>query len=276
MSTALSSSNVSKFSEGTEPELRVGNQALQSNGNQSTNDSSVNATTTALRDSQDPGVGEQPHELPGDAMDLVKAAPGDMPAVDMAEFFSIDNLEISKDKNGKTIVDGVPVEEPALSKDATNESTDLHTPAKPRAKSETLDSMTVVQRPRLETKSVPQSPFIRPGSADKTSTLQSITNSPHKNSGTDAPRVSAYARLDFEKFSFYVQTLQVILGRRPENGESMVDVDLGVAKAISRRHANLFYNFGTQRFELNVLGRNGAFVNDTFFDKGSTIPLKNE
>ncbi|KAF5114734.1 hypothetical protein DV495_000493 [Geotrichum candidum] len=55
----------------------------------------------------------------------------------------------------------------------------------------------------------------------------------------------------------------------------MVDVDLGPVKAISRRHAKIFYNFGTQRFELSVLGRNGAFVDDSFVDTGSTVPLQN-
>lgn len=93
------------------------------------------------------------------------------------------------------------------------------------------------------------------------------------NGSEEESRVSAYARLDFESFTFYVQTLQVILGRRAENGSGMVDVHLGPAKAISRRHAKIFYNFGTQRFELSVLGRNGAFVSDVFVETDSTVPL---
>ncbi|ANB12164.1 Fhl1p [Sugiyamaella lignohabitans] len=98
----------------------------------------------------------------------------------------------------------------------------------------------------------------------------------HNNNELDideSARVSAYARLDFESFTFYVQTLQVILGRRAENGTGMVDVHLGPAKAISRKHAKIFYNFGTQRFELSVMGRNGAFVGDVFVETGSTVPL---
>uniref|UniRef100_A0A060TIP8 ARAD1D48290p n=1 Tax=Blastobotrys adeninivorans TaxID=409370 RepID=A0A060TIP8_BLAAD len=95
------------------------------------------------------------------------------------------------------------------------------------------------------------------------------------NATAEESRVSAYARLDFESFTFYVQTLQVILGRRAENGSSMVDVHLGPQKAISRRHAKIFYNFGTQRFELSVLGRNGAFVGDVFVETDTTVPLKN-
>ena len=116
--------------------------------------------------------------------------------------------------------------------------------------------------------------------SDKSSTLQAINGATsehpeaHYIQSDGAPRVSAYARLDFSSFTFYVQTLQVILGRSAENGTGMVDVDLGPVKAISRRHAKIFYNFGTQRFELSVLGRNGAFVDDTFIDTGSTVPLK--
>lgn len=96
------------------------------------------------------------------------------------------------------------------------------------------------------------------------------------NEGDDhLPRVSAYARLDFPTFIFYVQTLQVLLGRSGNNStRSIVDVDLGPVKAISRKHAKLFYNFGTQRFELSVLGRNGAFVDDEFIETGSTVPLR--
>ncbi|KAK9478315.1 hypothetical protein V1514DRAFT_352519 [Lipomyces japonicus] len=125
-------------------------------------------------------------------------------------------------------------------------------------------------------------------------------------------RISAYARLDFASFTFYVQTLQVVMGRRvespgngskngsafgtpadkpgsrsrtpsksnasesaskPTGGNGTIDVHLGTAKAISRRHAKIFYNFANQRFEFSVLGRNGAFVDDVFVEKGATVQL---
>lgn len=90
-------------------------------------------------------------------------------------------------------------------------------------------------------------------------------------------KISAYARLDFQDFTFYVQTLQVIIGRRSENDYShKVDVNLGPSKSISRRHAQIFYNFGTGRFELSIMGKNGAFVDDNFVERGSTVPLKNK
>ncbi|SCU90472.1 LANO_0D08878g1_1 [Lachancea nothofagi CBS 11611] len=90
-------------------------------------------------------------------------------------------------------------------------------------------------------------------------------------------KISAYARLDFQSFTFYVQTLQVIIGRRSENDFShKVDVNLGPSKSISRRHAQIFYNFGTGRFELSIMGKNGAFVDDTFVERGITVQLKNK
>ncbi|SCU83210.1 LADA_0C10176g1_1 [Lachancea dasiensis] len=89
-------------------------------------------------------------------------------------------------------------------------------------------------------------------------------------------KISAYARLDFQSFTFYVQTLQVIIGRRSENDFShKVDVNLGPSKSISRRHAQIFYNFGTGRFELSIMGKNGAFVDDAFIERGITVQLKN-
>ncbi|GME79431.1 unnamed protein product [Ambrosiozyma monospora] len=91
-------------------------------------------------------------------------------------------------------------------------------------------------------------------------------------------QIQAYAMLDFQDFTFYVQTMQILLGRMVEgdaNTESL-DIHLGPQKAISRKHAKIFYNFGTQRFELSVIGRNGAFVDDQFIEKGVTLPLKDD
>lgn len=159
-----------------------------------------------------------------------------------------------------------------------------------------------VFKPPASFKALP-SPLFPRSKSDKSSTLQAITalnnstietedseigSTEYENLGglsnlpgvgddvdDDVPRVSAYARLDFPTFIFYVQTLQVILGRSGNNsGGSIVDVDLGSVKAISRKHAKIFYNFGTQRFELSVLGRNGAFVDEEFIETGTTVPLK--
>lgn len=97
------------------------------------------------------------------------------------------------------------------------------------------------------------------------------------DAGSAASRISAYARLDFEDYTFFVQTLQVVLGRNSneeiQSSQHSVDVHLGSKKAISRRHAKIFYNFGTQQFEISIMGRNGAFVDDLFVEKGITLPL---
>lgn len=94
------------------------------------------------------------------------------------------------------------------------------------------------------------------------------------NMGNSNTKISAYARLDFDSFTFYIQTLEVVLGRRVQNDNSYtVDVNLGPKKAVSRKHAKIFYNFGSQKFEISVLGRNGLFVDNNFIEKGSTVTL---
>lgn len=110
------------------------------------------------------------------------------------------------------------------------------------------------------------------------SAMASSASGKGDSSPNDSSKISAYARLDFENFTFFVQTLQVVLGRKSnddllQSSHHAVDVHLSSKKAISRRHAKIFYNFGTQRFELSILGRNGAFVDDLFVEKGITVPL---
>lgn len=150
--------------------------------------------------------------------------------------------------------------------------------------------------------------------------------------------IQAYAKLEFPGFSYYIQTLDFTIGRRPAefraktadeqhitgtskiNGD--VDVDLGPLKSISRFHVRVFYQdqpappvwgsdmsvfpsglqdgmggygmrtgsmsstraspsndeerFGSHaqgRFVLQVLGRNGACVDDVYVGKGAIVPL---
>ncbi|KAF9955197.1 Pre-rRNA-processing protein fhl1 [Mortierella alpina] len=95
-------------------------------------------------------------------------------------------------------------------------------------------------------------------------------------SGTEVPTepVQAYAKLEGDSFCYYIRTLQVTFGRKASSSDQ-VDIHLGPTKAISRQHARLFYNFTTQRFEMMVFGKNGAFINDQFVEKGVTVPLEN-
>ena len=52
-----------------------------------------------------------------------------------------------------------------------------------------------------------------------------------------------------------------------------VDVDLGPLKSVSRNHAKIGYWAGLGCFCLEILGRNGAWVDDRYYVKGSTVPL---
>lgn len=90
----------------------------------------------------------------------------------------------------------------------------------------------------------------------------------------DSGPVQAYAKLEGENFCYYVRTLQVTMGRKVSKPNS-VDITLGTMKSVSRHHARLFYNFTTQRFELMVFGKNGAFINERFVEKGATVALEN-
>ena len=90
----------------------------------------------------------------------------------------------------------------------------------------------------------------------------------------DKAPVQAYAKLESESFCYYIRTLQVMLGRKASSSDQ-VDIHLGPTKAISRQHARLSYNFATQRFELMIFGKNGAFVNEQFVEKGEVVPLEN-
>ncbi|KAJ3206029.1 transcription factor [Dinochytrium kinnereticum] len=82
------------------------------------------------------------------------------------------------------------------------------------------------------------------------------TPSPEPSSALSPPmpvtHVQAYAKLEGPDVSYFVTKLQVVLGRKASQS-SDVDVDLGTSKAISRKE-----------FELVVLGKNGALVNNRY------------
>lgn len=45
--------------------------------------------------------------------------------------------------------------------------------------------------------------------------------------------------------------------------------------SISRKHVRIAFNFEKHLFEITILGRNGAFVDDTHYAEGKVLPLKN-
>lgn len=93
-------------------------------------------------------------------------------------------------------------------------------------------------------------------------------------------KISAYYSLVFPNFTYYLQTLNVTIGRRciPANTASssenpQVDVDLGPLKSVSRLHAKIEYDEDEERFVLVVVGRNGAWVDGVWSGSGSRVPL---
>jgi len=61
--------------------------------------------------------------------------------------------------------------------------------------------------------------------------------------------------------------------RRASDTLEHVDVDLGPLKSVSRNHAKISYFADLGHFCLEILGRNGAWVDDRYFVRGSTVPL---
>ncbi|KAF9970703.1 Pre-rRNA-processing protein fhl1, partial [Modicella reniformis] len=108
---------------------------------------------------------------------------------------------------------------------------------------------------------------------DASGTAVTVDGGGETSSSSSEP-VQAYAKLEGDSFCYYIRTLQVTFGRKATSSDH-VDIHLGPTKAISRQHARLFYNFTSQRFEMMVFGKNGAFVNDQFVEKGVTVPLEN-
>jgi forkhead box protein K len=93
-------------------------------------------------------------------------------------------------------------------------------------------------------------------------------------------KISAYYSLAFPNVTYYLQTLNVTIGRRcipnstaSSSEQGQVDVDLGPLKSVSRLHAKIEYDEEEERFVLIVMGRNGAWVDGTWSGKGSQVPL---
>ncbi|KAL5997160.1 FHA domain-containing protein fha2 [Asimina triloba] len=91
--------------------------------------------------------------------------------------------------------------------------------------------------------------------------MPSSAGPPHSHSGAGGDVEAGFAKLQGEDFEYYMQTYSIILGRNSK--KSTVDVDLaslGGGMNISRHHARIFYDFQRRRFALEVVGKNGCFV----------------
>ncbi|CAI9774432.1 unnamed protein product [Fraxinus pennsylvanica] len=81
---------------------------------------------------------------------------------------------------------------------------------------------------------------------------------------------AGFAKLQGEDFEYYMQTYSIILGRNSK--KSSVDLDLfslGGGMNISRQHARIFYDFQRRCFTLEVLGKNGCYVEGVLHLLGS-------
>ncbi|KAI9679829.1 MAG: transcription factor [Caeruleum heppii] len=104
--------------------------------------------------------------------------------------------------------------------------------------------------------------------------------------------VQAYAKVSGVNWTYYVKTLKVNIGRPPDpvhpaaeapvrsspavdQEDSMVQIDLGPSKLVSRQHATIEYSSeGDSNWKLSVNGRNGVRVNDQSVRRGSSLGLR--
>lgn len=100
----------------------------------------------------------------------------------------------------------------------------------------------------------------------------------------------AYAKIAGNGWTFYVNDLEVRIGRPPDeksssgqrqfdlectsNDTSLVHIDLGPSKLVSRQHAEIRYDDRTGRWYIAVNGRNGIKLDETPLDRGETGNLR--
>ncbi|KAI4256476.1 MAG: hypothetical protein LQ352_002082 [Teloschistes flavicans] len=87
-------------------------------------------------------------------------------------------------------------------------------------------------------------------------------------------KVQAYAKVCGRHWTYYVRELSVVIGRPPDpisRHESSptprrdppdVHIDLGPSRAISRYHAELYYDMDDQQWHIHIKGRNPVQIND--------------
>lgn len=103
-----------------------------------------------------------------------------------------------------------------------------------------------------------------------TPTDPTIVSKHYSNDRNIATEIQAYAKISGKDWTYYVKNLEIIIGRDTESKfdilpsnttKTDMDIDLGPAKVVSRKHAIIKYNIQMGGWELHVIGRNGAKVN---------------
>ncbi|KAG5519326.1 hypothetical protein PMAC_001951 [Pneumocystis sp. 'macacae'] len=93
--------------------------------------------------------------------------------------------------------------------------------------------------------------------------------------------VQAYAKLAGATWTYYVKALNVTIGRGPDRTQSeseshtkfdiRVDLDLGPAKVVSRKHAIIEYDLQGRFWECIVYGRNGIRIDNKLYRDNKRI-----
>ncbi|QLQ78939.1 hypothetical protein HG537_0B02860 [Torulaspora globosa] len=105
----------------------------------------------------------------------------------------------------------------------------------------------------------------------------------YSNERNLATEVQAYAKISGNDWTYYVKGLEISIGRNTDtavavpnvevkDGPQVIDIDLGPAKVVSRKHAIIKFNMQHGGWELLVLGRNGAKVNFKRMQVGPAAP----
>ncbi|KAK9455438.1 fork head domain-containing protein [Dipodascopsis uninucleata] len=104
-----------------------------------------------------------------------------------------------------------------------------------------------------------------------------IDYSNDNNSGTE---VQAYAKLAGANWTYYVRELRITIGRFSEpvlgheDTQEAIDIDLGPAKVVSRRHAIIRYDINTRAWVIGITGRNGVKIDGRLYKDGKTVELR--
>jgi len=100
----------------------------------------------------------------------------------------------------------------------------------------------------------------------------------------------AYAKIAGNSWTFYVNELEIRIGRPPDerqpdgqqqlpdvearmHDKSLVHIDLGPSKLVSRQHADIRYNEISGHWYITVTGRNGIKVDDIHLGRGQSNNL---
>ena len=99
--------------------------------------------------------------------------------------------------------------------------------------------------------------------------LKSSSYNAEKPVWSPVSQVKPIAKLEGREFEYLVRQNRISIGRNSSLGS--VDVNMGHSSFVSRRHLEL--TFDSKHFFLNCNGKNGVFVDGTFFRRGNS-PLK--